>query len=281
MNKKIFLIALGVMAILLATFNFLNKSFNKDLLLEETINVQSNMVNETISNNQIEEIIENQVDEPEEIVETDVKKEETSKKAEEKSEKSSKKTTTNSSKKVSTTTTTKKADSSTSTTTSSVAPTQNTKPNNTSTTQANANTLTNEKETNNETTKTENVTTTTPPSTSSNTSTTKPKEEIKQEQPKPEEPKQEEKPIIKDEYVRNDAMIAKIKEIILSNPSQTMIDYGFEVVTDSSIIELTNYFTFTEKRVKAKMNYKFGTIKIYAQDQYYNGEYIQTQCFIL
>jgi len=72
-----------------------------------------------------------------------------------------------------------------------------------------------------------------------------------------------------------------MKNTILNNPSQTMNDYGFEVVVDSSIVKDTNYFTFTDKRVIAKILYKFGKIKIYAQDQYYNGEYIQTQCFIL
>ena len=87
--------------------------------------------------------------------------------------------------------------------------------------------------------------------------------------------------IPKDEYKRNDAMIAKMKEVINSNPSKDMTESGYEIVVDSSITELTNYFTFTKKRLISKINYKFGTIKIYAQDHYYNGKYIQTQCFIL
>lgn len=90
-----------------------------------------------------------------------------------------------------------------------------------------------------------------------------------------------EKPILKDEYIQNDTMIAKMKSIIENNASESMLEYGFEVVVDKSIIENTNYFTFTEKRLISKINYKFGTIKIYAQDHYYGGEYIQTQCFIL
>lgn len=76
-------------------------------------------------------------------------------------------------------------------------------------------------------------------------------------------------------------MIAKMKSIIENNASESMLEYGFEVIEDKSIIENTNYFTFTEKRLISKIYYKFGTIKIYAQDHYYGGEYIQTQCFIL
>ena len=64
-----------------------------------------------------------------------------------------------------------------------------------------------------------------------------------------------------------------ILEVVIKN----LVDAPEEV----SIIENTNYFTFTEKRLISKIYYKFGTIKIYAQDHYYGGEYIQTQCFIL
>ena len=302
MMKKLILIALGVIILLLIALYFLNNSFNTDLPLEETINtadivnnISNEIVNDKTSYNQKEENLENQVVQPSE------EKEETTTK---KDDSTTKKNTTTSTKKNPSTTTTKKDNSSTSTTTK----TETTKPSNNTNTSASKNetnttttkepttntntnittneTTTNDKANNNETTKTENVTTTTNQSTSSNTSETNPKEEVKQEEPKQEEPKQEEpkqeeKPVIKDEYVRNDAMIEKIKSTILNNQSQTMTDYGFEVVVDSSIVKDTNYFTFTEKRVIAKILYKFGKIKIYAQDQYYNGEYIQTQCFIL
>ena len=36
-----------------------------------------------------------------------------------------------------------------------------------------------------------------------------------------------------------------------------------------------------EYRVKNKLTYKYGTIRIYARDYYYNGSYITTQCFII
>lgn len=83
-----------------------------------------------------------------------------------------------------------------------------------------------------------------------------------------------------EKYVRNDAMINKIKNVINNNPSEYMKDYGYEIVVDSSIKELTNQFTFTENRVKAMINYSFGTIRIYAEDYYYNGQLIMTECYI-
>ena len=76
-------------------------------------------------------------------------------------------------------------------------------------------------------------------------------------------------------------MIAKIKEIIKNNETQDMQEYGYEVVQDNTIPEITNEFTFTEKRVKDKLKFKSGIIRIYARDYYYNGNYISTQCFII
>lgn len=99
----------------------------------------------------------------------------------------------------------------------------------------------------------------------------------KQENNKVEEQKQ----VIKEEYKRNDEMIAKIKEIIKNNETQDMQEYGYEVVQDNTIPEITNEFTFTEKRVKDKLKFKSGIIRIYARDYYYNGNYISTQCFII
>ena len=57
--------------------------------------------------------------------------------------------------------------------------------------------------------------------------------------------------------------------------------YGYEIVVDSSITEVTTQFTFTEKRVKDKIAWKFGTIRIYAQDYYRNGKYITTECYLI
>lgn len=110
-------------------------------------------------------------------------------------------------------------------------------------------------------------------------------EEHKKEEKKTEKQEnnkvEEQKQVIKEEYKRNDEMIAKIKEIIKNNETQDMKEYGYEVVQDNTIPEITNEFTFTEKRVKDKLKFKSGIIKIYARDYYYNGNYISTQCFII
>ncbi len=84
-----------------------------------------------------------------------------------------------------------------------------------------------------------------------------------------------------EKYIRNDTMISKIKNIINNNPSEYMKTYGYEVVVDSSIKKETSQFTFTENRIKAFITNKFGTIRIYAEDYYKNGELIMTQCYIL
>lgn len=94
------------------------------------------------------------------------------------------------------------------------------------------------------------------------------KEELKQEQ-------------VVEEYKINNQMINKLKETIKNNESEDMKNYGYEIVVDSSIVELTNQFTYTEFRVKNKLSLKYGTIRIYARDYYYNGNYITTQCFII
>mgnify|MGYP005773143891 FL=1 len=82
-------------------------------------------------------------------------------------------------------------------------------------------------------------------------------------------------------YVRNDGMIQKIKVTIENNVTEDMKKYGYEIVIDSSIKELTNQFTFTETRVKKNIRYSFGTIRIYAEDYYSNGQLIMTECYIL
>ena len=76
-------------------------------------------------------------------------------------------------------------------------------------------------------------------------------------------------------------MINKMKNYIMNNPSETMQTYGFEVIVDSSITELTSQFTYTEQRLRDKLTHRFGTIRIYAMDYYYNGNLVMTECFIL
>ena len=101
---------------------------------------------------------------------------------------------------------------------------------------------------------------------------------VKQEEVKKEEIKKEVKA---EEYKVNNQMISKIKEIIKNNETEDMKMYGYNIVVDSSIPDITNEFTFSEQRVINKLTLKFGTIKIYARDYYNNGVYISTQCFII
>ena len=75
-------------------------------------------------------------------------------------------------------------------------------------------------------------------------------------------------------------MINRIKSVIENNPSEYMTTYGYDIVVDSSIKEHCNQFTFTETRVKGYITYRFGTIKIYAEDYYRNGQLIMTECYL-
>lgn len=101
----------------------------------------------------------------------------------------------------------------------------------------------------------------------------------------PEAPKQEvviEQPVIVgEEYKTNDTMINTIRNVINSNQSEDMKLYGYNIVVDNSIVDVTSQFTYTEQRVVDKIKYKFGTIRIYARDYYNNGQYICTQCYII
>lgn len=80
--------------------------------------------------------------------------------------------------------------------------------------------------------------------------------------------------------VRNDKMIETMKYVIKNNETEDMKNFGYEIVVDSSIKSKTNYFTYTEKRLISKILYRFGTIRIYAEDLYVNGGYAHTECFI-
>ena len=76
-------------------------------------------------------------------------------------------------------------------------------------------------------------------------------------------------------------MTEKLINTIKANESDYMKNYGYEVIIDESIVNSTNQFTFTESRVKNKIIYKFGTIKVYARDYYVGNEYKWTECFII
>ena len=104
---------------------------------------------------------------------------------------------------------------------------------------------------------------------------------VAQQEPEPE-------PVVSDtpkqdvvEYKENTAMINSIKNAINNNVSEDMQTYGYNIVVDSSIVNLTNQFTFSEKRVADKIKSKFGTIRIYARDYYLNGSYVWTECYVI
>lgn len=84
-----------------------------------------------------------------------------------------------------------------------------------------------------------------------------------------------------EEYKINQSMINTMKSFITNNKTEDMINYGYEIVVDSFIVELTNQFTYTEQRLLNKIQFKYGTIRIYARDYYCNGQYVTTQCFII
>ena len=111
--------------------------------------------------------------------------------------------------------------------------------------------------------------------------TSKNTEEIKQEQPKKETTQEVVQETNVEKYVRNDSMINKIKQIIQNNESENMKNFGYNIVVDSSIKSQTNQFTFTESRVINAIRNKFGTIRIYVEDYYKNGQLIMTECYIL
>lgn len=81
-------------------------------------------------------------------------------------------------------------------------------------------------------------------------------------------------------YKVNNAMINKMKTVINNNPSEDMKEFGYNIVVDSSIVNLTNQFTFSEKRLISKLENNFGTIRIYARDLYVNNGFAHTECFI-
>lgn len=79
----------------------------------------------------------------------------------------------------------------------------------------------------------------------------------------------------------NNTLINQMKSIINSNPSTYMKQFGYNIVVDSSIVNQTTGFTFTETRVKNAIVNSFGTIRIYARDYYVGNELRWTESFIL
>lgn len=99
--------------------------------------------------------------------------------------------------------------------------------------------------------------------------------------------KQEEKNEIKQEVVqqpvrevrRNDEMIQKIKNYISTHETERMKKYGYSFVVDPEFVKITHPFTYSEFNMNSCLN-RTGEYRIYAQDYYYNGKYVETQCFV-
>lgn len=113
-----------------------------------------------------------------------------------------------------------------------------------------------------------------------------PKEEKQNAVQQPQE-KQEEKNETKQEVVqqpvrevrRNDEMIQKIKNYISTHETERMKKYGYSFVVDPEVVKITHPFTYSEFNMNSCLN-RTGEYRVYAQDYYYNGKYVETQCFV-
>ncbi len=85
----------------------------------------------------------------------------------------------------------------------------------------------------------------------------------------------------KEEYKFNPEITNKIINIINNNLTNDMVKYVYNIAVDETIVNLTNQFTYTEKRVIDKINLKFGVIRVYARDYYKNGSYMWTESFLI
>lgn len=112
------------------------------------------------------------------------------------------------------------------------------------------------------------------------TSKTQEQKENVQENKKEEVKQNNNKSVQTEEYKINNNMINKMKQTIDKNKTEDMIEFGYNIIVDSSIVTKTNYFTYTDKRLISKLTYRFGAIRIYARDLYINKEYAHTECFI-
>lgn len=76
------------------------------------------------------------------------------------------------------------------------------------------------------------------------------------------------------EVKRNDTYIQKIKEYITTNDKSS-----YSIVVDSSIINNTDGFTYSEFNLSGYIGC-YSVYRIYAQDYYVNGQYVETRCYI-
>jgi len=83
-----------------------------------------------------------------------------------------------------------------------------------------------------------------------------------------------------EEYRYNAEMTQRMIDMINNNPNENMLEYGYEIVVDSSAKENSNPFTYTDERLLIKIQRRCGTIHVYAEDYYLNGNYFGTDCYI-
>lgn len=86
-------------------------------------------------------------------------------------------------------------------------------------------------------------------------------------------------PVKKVEYKRNNEYIQKIENYIRTHETDDMKKNGYSINVDESIVNYTNPFTFSDYNMKTCIDITYN-YHIYARDYYYNGKYVETQCFV-
>ena len=117
--------------------------------------------------------------------------------------------------------------------------------------------------------------------TNDNTSEINKKDEVKQEEKETQEEKQEmeEKEDTTSQEVvrtvkRNDNYIQKMKNYITTNDKS-----NYSIVVDDSIVNNTYGFIYSEFNMSGYLGC-YSIYRIYAQDYYVNGEYVETRCYV-
>ena len=100
--------------------------------------------------------------------------------------------------------------------------------------------------------------------------------QVKQEESKPVQEVVQQPKI---EVKRNDEMIQKIKTYISTHETERMKKYGYSFVVDPNVVNYTNPFTYSEYNMATCLDLT-GEIRIYARDYFYNGKFVETQCFV-
>lgn len=96
----------------------------------------------------------------------------------------------------------------------------------------------------------------------------------KQEDKKEVEEKEETTQEVVRTVKRNDTYIQKMKNYITTNDKSS-----YSIVVDESIVNNTYGFTYSEFNMSGYIGC-YSTYRIYAQDYYVNGEYVETRCYI-